>query len=182
MKKRMGAGPAALVASTFGKRSKGRRGRSLLPRRNKRSAIRRTMAKLSSKGGRFRRKRRGPELTTIVEGVGTLVGAAAAGAQVVSELRRAGRSEQSEEEQGDGAEGADERPPARRRARSASSSARGHRHDAERDEERPEAKGAEPDGEQAEGMPPQQEQGEDQQEEAGDERGGPATTAESRGS
>jgi hypothetical protein len=91
-----------LVTSAFGKRSKGRR-RSLIPRRRKRNPIGQMVSRVQSLGGR--KKRRRPELTTVLEGVGTLVGAAVTGAQVVSELRRSGPHEEAERAEGENQSG-----------------------------------------------------------------------------
>jgi hypothetical protein len=91
--KKFGAGPAAVVTSAFGKRSRGKR-RSIIPRRRKRNPVTQMVSRVSSLGGR--KKRRRPEITTVLENVGTVVGAAVAGAQVVSELRRTGQHEEAE--------------------------------------------------------------------------------------
>jgi hypothetical protein len=96
MKKRaktFGSAPATLVTAAFGKRSKGKR-RSLIPHRRKPNAISQMASRVNRLGGR--KKRRRPEITTVLEGVGTVVGAAVAGAQVVSELRRASQREEPE--------------------------------------------------------------------------------------
>jgi hypothetical protein len=90
----MGTGPAAVITSAFGKRGKGKR-RSIIPRRRKRSGIGQVVNRVTSLGGR--KKRRRPELTTVLEGVGTLVGAAVTGAQVVSELRRSGQQGETDQ-------------------------------------------------------------------------------------